>query len=148
MKTQCSGGLVASAVVDLAASLGRARPVSTNARRRMFSVLAILIMALSLCPSSTAQQTKAAQTFQSLFSFDTTDGTFPQASLMQATDGNLYGTTQQGGTDRVGTVYRITPQGTLTTLHSFIGPEGYRPNAGAGARRRWEPLRHNRVRRS
>jgi len=70
-----------------------------------------------------------AQTFQSLFSFDGTDGTFPQAALMQATDGNFYGTTQQGGTDTVGTVYRITAQGALTTLHSFGGPEGYRPNA-------------------
>ncbi len=85
----------------------------------------ITLFALSAAISTVA----GAQTFQSLFSFDTTDGTFPQATLIQGTDGNFYGTTQEGGTDRVGTVYRITAQGTLTMLYSFIGPEGYRPNA-------------------
>ena len=46
------------------------------------------------------------------------DGDFP-TGLIQASDGNFYGTTQFGGANRYGTVFRITPQGTLTTLYSF-----------------------------
>ena len=38
---------------------------------------------------------------------------------MQATDGSFYGTTYVGGANRVGTVFQITPQGALTTLHSL-----------------------------
>ena len=48
------------------------------------------------------------------------DGAFPSAGLVQATDGNFYGTTAQGGTSsNAGTVFKITPSGTLTTLYSF-----------------------------
>lgn len=61
------------------------------------------------------------------------DGAFPVTSLVQATDGNLYGTTETGGGLGVnggsGTVYRITLQGNLTSLHSFDGSDGYRPDA-------------------
>lgn len=46
------------------------------------------------------------------------DGVYP-TGLIQATDGNFYGTTQFGGTNRNGTVFRITPSGELTTLYSF-----------------------------
>jgi uncharacterized repeat protein (TIGR03803 family) len=53
-----------------------------------------------------------------------TDGLLSNAGLIQATDGNFYGTTNGGGTNRLGTVYRITPSGTLTTLHSFDGTDG------------------------
>jgi uncharacterized repeat protein (TIGR03803 family) len=71
-----------------------------------------------------------AQTFQNLVSFNGTDGIFPETGLIQATDGNFYGTTEEGGANRVGTVYRVTADGTLTTVHSFNGNEGYRPYAG------------------
>jgi uncharacterized repeat protein (TIGR03803 family) len=40
-------------------------------------------------------------------------------SLVQAADGNLYGTTVYGGTADKGTVYRITTAGTMTTLYNF-----------------------------
>ena len=46
------------------------------------------------------------------------DGVYP-TGLIQATDGNFYGTTQFGGANRYGTVFRITPQGKLSTLYSF-----------------------------
>jgi uncharacterized repeat protein (TIGR03803 family) len=52
------------------------------------------------------------------------DGAYPDAALIQATDGNFYGTTSAGGTNGAGTVFEITPSGTLTTLHSFVGPNG------------------------
>jgi uncharacterized repeat protein (TIGR03803 family) len=63
-------------------------------------------------------------------SFDGADGSEPYAALMQARNGNLYGTTLSGGTDNSGTVFEITPTtGTLTTLHSFDGADGYEPSA-------------------
>jgi uncharacterized repeat protein (TIGR03803 family) len=48
------------------------------------------------------------------------DGSFPNA-LMQASDGNFYGTTTFGGTNGEGTVFRITPAGVITTLYNFTG---------------------------
>src|ERR1017187_8338556 len=63
-----------------------------------------------------------AQTFTTLHSFDTTDAT-PMGGLIQATDGNLYGTTYFGGASDRGTAFKITPSGTLTTLYSFC-PQG------------------------
>ena len=48
----------------------------------------------------------------------------PTVFLIQASDGNFYGTTRSGGTsqgDSTGTVFRLTPSGIKTTLFSF-GP--------------------------
>jgi uncharacterized repeat protein (TIGR03803 family) len=50
---------------------------------------------------------------------DCVDGRYPAGVLVQATDGNLYGTTSGGGANGTGTIFRVTPQGVLTTLHSF-----------------------------
>ena len=62
------------------------------------------------------------------------DGRYPEAALVQATDGNFYGTTYDATADGVangdGTVFKITPSGTLTTLYSFSGPDGANPWAG------------------
>jgi uncharacterized repeat protein (TIGR03803 family) len=66
-----------------------------------------------------------------LYDFDFTDGWDPQnAPLVQATDGNLYGTTGGGGTSSNGTVFRITPGGEFTSLHSFNGSDGSGPYGG------------------
>ena len=56
------------------------------------------------------------------------DGSEPYAGLIQATDGNLYGTTAIGGASNSGTVFKISRNATLTTLHSFDGADGYVPN--------------------
>ncbi len=74
-------------------------------------------------------------TLTTLYSFcsqtNCTDGAGPQAGLVQAADGDLYGTTVSGGTNTNGTVFKITPTGTLTTLHSFNGTtDGATPAAG------------------
>jgi len=65
-----------------------------------------------------------AQTFTMLFSFDGTDGETPEARLVQATNGDFYGTTHFGGAKGSGTVFKIIPGGTLTMLHSFCSQSG------------------------
>jgi uncharacterized repeat protein (TIGR03803 family) len=65
-----------------------------------------------------------------------TDGDTPYAGLVLATDGNFYGTASLGGvtnsncTEGCGTVFKVTPSGVLTVLHSFDYTDGYRPIAG------------------
>ncbi len=49
------------------------------------------------------------------------DGAYPGAALTVGPDGNLYGTTGGGGTTDNGTVFKITPAGAVTILHSFLG---------------------------
>lgn len=49
------------------------------------------------------------QTFTTLHSFHGTDGALPSAGLIQATDGNLYGTATYGGTGDGGTVFKLLP---------------------------------------
>src|SRR5205809_7255222 len=58
------------------------------------------------------------------------DGTYPTGGLIQARDGNFYGTTVGGGSSGDGTVFKIDPAGTLTTLHSFASSNGASPYAG------------------
>jgi len=72
-------------------------------------------------------------TLTKLHDFHPADGVRPQ-ELVQGTDGNFYGTTALGGANRYscslnscGTIFRITPSGTLTTLHSFDGNDGEGP---------------------
>ena len=60
-----------------------------------------------------------------LYSFSGSDGEGPEAGLIQATDGNLYGTTYGGANGNpMGTVFKITPSGALTTLYSFCAQSG------------------------
>jgi len=59
-----------------------------------------------------------------------TDGEIPESELLQASDGNFYGTTNLGG----GTVFKITASGEFTSLHSFCSQssctDGAAPIAG------------------
>ena len=65
-----------------------------------------------------------------LHDFESTDGAQPN-TLIQATDGNFYGTTSQGGVYGCGTVFKITSAGTLTTLYSFSSQTNC-PNSQTG----------------
>ena len=75
-------------------------------------------------------------TLTTLVFFNGTDGECPTAALSLGTDGNFYGTTEAGGAfeggwgETLGTVFKVTTNGTLTTLVSFNGTNGAAPYAG------------------
>src|SRR5262249_39816718 len=64
-----------------------------------------------------------------LASFIQTNGSIPN-NLIQANDGNFYGTTELGGLSNAGTIFRMTPDGTVTTLRSLSSTDGTKPMAG------------------
>lgn len=74
-----------------------------------------------------------AQSLTTLFTFNAKNGSLP-GSLVQAANGYLYGTTAGGGAHSAGTVFRVTPGGTLTTLYAFCAqsgcPDGQSPVSG------------------
>ena len=77
----------------------------------------------------------SAQTFTTLFSFDYTDGGYPaSAGLVQAANGDGYGTTSFGGASGGGTVFKMTPTGMLTTIYNFCSQsacaDGTAPTGG------------------
>lgn len=59
------------------------------------------------------------------------DGSSPNGGLVMGKDGNFYGTTMNGGANGEGTVFRITPNGTLTTIYSFSANTDDCDSAGA-----------------
>src|ERR1039458_468860 len=69
--------------------------------------------------------------FGRLYSFTgVNDGACPRAGLVQGGDGDLYGTTYSDSSGAgFGTVFKITSNGTLTTLASFNNSNGANPNS-------------------
>jgi uncharacterized repeat protein (TIGR03803 family) len=55
------------------------------------------------------------------------DGWLPSAGIVQASDGNFYGTTRNGGANAEGSIFELTSAGVLTTLHSFDSTDGTSP---------------------
>ena len=82
-------------------------------------VIALLIAAAALCVE--------AQTFQTLCSINFNNGGWPYAPLTLGMDGNFYGTTETGGSNDRGAVFRVTPGGALTNLVSFSFNDGEDP---------------------
>ena len=96
---------------------------------RLGAASAALTLVVVLVFGVVATPWAQAQTFKTLHSFDVTDGQYPEAGLVQGTNGDFYGTTYFGGTGTAcfsgcGTVFKITPSGALTTLHSFDITDG------------------------
>ena len=84
--------------------------------------------------SGTVFQMTPEGALTTLYSFcaqsNCSDGANPTAALVQAPDGDFYGTTSFGGVGTGhGTVFKITPTGTLTTLHIFVVSDGAVPTA-------------------
>jgi uncharacterized repeat protein (TIGR03803 family) len=66
------------------------------------------------------------------FPSDGTDGATPLGSLAIDKTGNIFGTTNVGGAHGNGTVFKLTPAGTETVIHSFAadGIDGFNPQGG------------------
>jgi len=98
----------------------------------VFTTKTSLAMALLVFVTSIAS---ASATFKNLAFFNGTDGANPtEMTLVQGIDGELYGTATNGGAHGYGTVFKISPSGTLTTLWNFCKetncPDGAYPQAG------------------
>jgi uncharacterized repeat protein (TIGR03803 family) len=87
----------------------------------------VLLLTVATATSSHAQ-------FSVLHNFGTKsgDGTNPSYSgiVAQGRDGNMYSTTGNGGTNNLGTVFKVTPAGKLTVIYSFDGTHGSEPYGG------------------
>jgi uncharacterized repeat protein (TIGR03803 family) len=73
-----------------------------------------------------------AETIVYSFAGGATDGATPRSNLLLDSAGNLYGSTYYGGTNNDGTVFKISPTGTETVLHSFAGGATDGMNAQGG----------------
>jgi len=100
--------------------------VRKNIARRLF---AITTLALSLVVT-----VAYAQTYSDLYNFGDASGDplSPQYSgiVAQGRDGNLYSTTPAGGSAGLGTMFKITAQGTVNVLYNFDGTHGKFPYGG------------------
>jgi uncharacterized repeat protein (TIGR03803 family) len=79
------------------------------------ALIVIVVLAIS------AGRAQAQAPVLILHEFDArTEGAYP-STLIQATDGNFYGTTCCGGALGHGSIYRLTPSGIVTVLYTFGG---------------------------
>ena len=101
-------------------------------RRKKFS--SSLTLAVVLLTTGLGSPTLVAQTFTILHAFAGKDGYSPWAGVSMDGAGNLYGTTEAGGTSAYGTVYKLKPFGSaylFSTLFNFTGgSDGGNPQYG------------------
>lgn len=82
---------------------------------------ALALVALGPAPA-------CAKGFRVLYAFSGNDGRYPNGPLLRDKEGDLYGTTREGGTNNLGTVFKLAPDGTETVLHNFeAGSDGQGP---------------------
>lgn len=83
-----------------------------------FALLFAAVIILTAVSTPPAQ----AQTFTTVYSFQgSADGAGPYWGVVFDAQGNLYGTTQEGGTRNSGTVFEVDTAGSEAVLHSFTG---------------------------
>jgi uncharacterized repeat protein (TIGR03803 family) len=93
--------------------------------RRVTSVLTLLFVGLALATAA------SAQTLTTLHEFDGPNGESPyREGLVQGADGSFYGTTEMGGVDNYGVVFKLALDGTYTVVHEFVGTDGEYPSSG------------------
>ena len=88
---------------------------------RLAAVHVLVLAAIWLCGSGSS----LAQTFPTLYLFG--GGGSPRGTLVEGTDGNLYGTTYGSGGKNNGMIFKITPGGAFTTLYDFDSLGDYFP---------------------
>ena len=91
---------------------------------------ALVITVASVCLIGTGAGTASGQNYEiiaSQFGDLANVGRFPAAGLILASDGNFYGTTYEGGANGVGAIFRMTPAGVVTIIHSFDNTNGSHP---------------------
>jgi uncharacterized repeat protein (TIGR03803 family) len=93
------------------------------------TLFALATLALSLIAAAAH-----AQTYTDIYDFGDKSGDplSPQNSgiVAQGQDGNLYSTTPAGGSNNLGTVFKMTAQGALSVLYNFDGTHGKAPYGG------------------
>jgi uncharacterized repeat protein (TIGR03803 family) len=107
------------------AGLNGLNPFCASATRMLATTLILVVAAATVA---------AAQTYTDLYNFGTHSGDPASPTytgiIAQGPDGNLYSTAPYGGAHNDGAVFKITPMGTLTVLHSFDGTDGANPWGG------------------
>lgn len=123
--TDCSDGVIPTSVVQ--ARNGNLYGTTFGSRNVTLPYLGTVF---KLTPSGA---------LTTLHTFTGMDGSYPFGPMMQASNGNFYGTTSAGGSSITcpsdglagcGTIFQITPSGTFATLHSFNGSDGSLPGYG------------------
>jgi uncharacterized repeat protein (TIGR03803 family) len=100
---------------------------SASQLRRYFTALVVFCAAIAVQGN--------AQTFTKLADLTTATG-YASYNLAQGVDGNFYGTMFEGGASSAsaGTVFQLTPSGTITVIHDFCMetgcPDGAAPYSG------------------
>ena len=92
--------------------------------RTMVLIAAILMLAV------VAATVAIAQTYTDVYNFDWSNGSGPEGVLAQGRDGNLYGTTQAGGSNNRGVAFVVTPGGRGKVVYNFDDVDGATPRSG------------------
>ena len=98
--------------------------IAAQEARLIITLVLLLGATVVALPDAAKAQTP---TLTVLHDFNTADGSSPDHGLVQASDGNFYGTTPTGGAASLGTVFQITPTGNFTLLVNFTGTNGNVP---------------------
>jgi|HubBroStandDraft_1064217.scaffolds.fasta_scaffold334748_2 uncharacterized repeat protein (TIGR03803 family) len=93
-------------------------------------VLLLWTATVAALQAQTKNAVPPAVTFTTLYSFDFSDGYEPESPIVQAANGQLYGTTLQGGPSELGSVFGLATAGALSFDYSFDGTDGGEPIAG------------------
>ncbi len=100
-----------------------ARRYSSLARTVLLSVVLIAAFVV-LCGAARANTYSVAAQFTQPY------GNGPSGGVIQTSNGTLYGTTVNGGSNGYGVVYSVNAQGVESVLHNFTGPDGQFPHSG------------------
>ena len=81
-----------------------------------------LYLAASLCLTMLCVCAGAAVITQQTIFPGAPGPAYPQSGVIQASDGNFYGTTATGGSGGQGTIFKVDGAGVLTAFYSFLAP--------------------------